>query len=159
MKNKLRQEPQLPVCMNGEINIRVWHKPSKTMYWFNPIWGNRHATGTGFISVLPMSQDYRKAVKSFTQMDDRMVLDPSDCELMLYSGLYDRYGQDIICGDIVDHYAIYGYIVFEDGMFSFNTSANLNFPAHKQPMCYHNVEDMEIIGNIYENPELIPPII
>lgn len=72
-----------------------------------------------------------------------------------YTGLKDKNGKEIYEGDIIEHYALYGYVVFENGMFSMSSNANTQFCNCKQPMAYHDVNEMEIIGNIYENPELL----
>jgi len=60
-------------------------------------------------------------------------------------------GQEIYEFDKIDHYATTGYIVFEEGMFTCNTSANNQFGSHKQPLCYLDRSYIEVIGNIYES--------
>lgn len=72
-----------------------------------------------------------------------------------YTGLKDKNGKEIYEGDIIDHFAVYGYVIFEDGMFTLNTSANNQFGNHKQPICYVDTTQCEVIGNTYENPELL----
>jgi hypothetical protein len=50
---------------------------------------------------------------------------------------------------------MYGYVIFENGAFSMNRNSNTQFCNCKQPMAYHDVGDMEVIGNIHQNPELL----
>jgi len=76
-------------------------------------------------------------------------------ELMQFTGLKDKNGKEIYEGDILkdvdqDNGRHYNSIVeFFEGMFraiSFTNSTN-SYPA--------GMENMEIVGNFYENPELL----
>jgi uncharacterized phage protein (TIGR01671 family) len=80
---------------------------------------------------------------------------PDAVDVMQFAGLKDRYGKDIYEGDIIDHYATFGVVLFEDGMFTLSSSANKNFPDHKQPLCYLGEDHMTVLGNVYENKELL----
>ena len=77
----------------------------------------------------------------------------NEIELMQYTGLKDEYGDEIYEGDIVTlHNSRYKVIfnmeqarfVLRDDKFEMEI-----------PFTNNNNERMEIIGNIYENPELI----
>lgn len=79
--------------------------------------------------------------------------DFDEIELMQYTGLKDEYGDEIYEGDIVTlHNSRYKVIfnmeqarfVLRDDKFEMEI-----------PFTNNNNERMEIIGNIYENPELI----
>lgn len=72
-------------------------------------------------------------------------------ELMQYTGLKDKNGKEIYEGDIIEYKSIYEWekqpikkaeVVFEDGMFC-------------PPGVIMDLSRSEIIGNIYENPELL----
>lgn len=69
--------------------------------------------------------------------------------LMQYTGLKDKNGTEIFEGDIVQIEGPYGYyyrkIEFEKGSFHFGYVAD--------GMC--DYKEMEVIGNIYENPHLL----
>lgn len=80
----------------------------------------------------------------------------NDIELMQYTGLKDEYGDEIYEGDIVTlHNSRYKVIfnmeqarfVLRDDKFEMEI-----------PFTNNNNERMEIIGNIYENPELMEEV-
>lgn len=74
-----------------------------------------------------------------------------DIEIMQFTGLKDKNGQEIYEGDVVKSVYGNGYIVFEYIGFAIKSigSESIDFEF---PSFYLN---SEIIGNIYENPELL----
>lgn len=84
--------------------------------------------------------------------------------LMQYTGLLGKNGNRIFEGDIVER--VYGYtesnnprmvksqIVFEDGRYKFYRESDM---GKHYTDCYsgHKVFPWQVIGNIYENPELL----
>ena len=77
-----------------------------------------------------------------------------DYLLMQYTGLKDKNGKEIYEGDIVKLTAIGGYL--QDGSFEVENiiSFHENF-SHDDRYYQMDKEKIEIIGNIYENPELL----
>ena len=84
-----------------------------------------------------------------------------NCEVMQYTGLKDKNGKEIFEGDIVkvyDDYNVYGIMAGEiyEIYFAFG---GFRLKPKRNPKAKGNwVEDgidFEVIGNIYENPELL----
>lgn len=70
--------------------------------------------------------------------------------LMQSTGLKDKNGVEIFEGDIGwdDHLEVHGQVIFENGAFKYeweNISEDL----------FEATDDIEIVGNIHENPELL----
>ncbi|GEK06134.1 YopX family protein [Schleiferilactobacillus harbinensis] len=84
--------------------------------------------------------------------------DISDVDLMQYTGLHDKNGREIYEGDVVHAYdqepdryepdyrgsEATGIVEFHGSMFMLDADIVLDYP----PI-------LEVIGNIYENPELV----
>jgi uncharacterized phage protein (TIGR01671 family) len=90
--------------------------------------------------------------------------DWDECNLMQFSALYDKNGKEIYEKDIVKIWMEGNEFLNSDG-FSFTAQINYHGGAfwfdgisHMITDCnwhHYNASDREIIGNIYENPELI----
>jgi len=87
---------------------------------------------------------------SVVYMDDVYV---NNCDLMQFTGLIDKNGKEIYEGDIINalhpsnKMALYGQVSFKNGCFKFDY---INDPWNLFVM-----KEIEVIGNIYENPELL----
>jgi uncharacterized phage protein (TIGR01671 family) len=79
------------------------------------------------------------------------------CELMQYTGLKDKNGKEIYEGDVLDKEGYWSfYIGFKDACFVMipcNSVQRANWTWH--PAGQNMIEGWEVIGNIYENPELL----
>ena len=76
-------------------------------------------------------------------------------ELMEWTGLYDKNGEDIYEGDILfeSFGEKYYKVVFENG--SFRAEFEGDFEEHSVDLIDVVAQGCEVVGNIYENPELI----
>ena len=112
-----------------EIKVRAW-TGSAYLYDVVPIFASNH-----IIESHPLAGFKLREVECFE----------------LYTGLKDKNGVDIYEGDVVkDQWKNIHEIVFEDGSF---------YAKNKDPEesinPYHEEAIIKVIGNIYENPELI----
>ena len=131
--------------MDREIKFRAWHKDLKKMFKIGQItleegtW-NFEPNDRGFIG---MSIPYQP---SFV--------------LMQYTGLHDKNGKEIYEGDIAYCQTKYGkakaIIKFIDGKFVAYWNSALTHPENGHHIaCYEINKRFEVIGNIYDNPELL----
>ena len=126
-----------------EIKFRAWDKENTIMLFF---------------SFNDNTSDYPvEFPENNLSEDDKYVL-------MQYTGFQDKNGKEIYEGDIVTHirqilalaggyedYIESGVIVFTDGEGAFMLQVG-KYAVYFSPM---DGESLEVIGNIYENPELL----
>ncbi|PGU60311.1 YopX family protein [Bacillus cereus] len=120
-----------------EIKFRVWSKHTKKML------------DDGF---------YISQNSDLFQNDSLDYKSRDLYEVMQYTGLKDKNGTEIYEGDIVD--TVYdgklftGVVVYDESELDFKaTNGKENYGSNFQYlMC---CEEVEVIGNIYENPELL----
>jgi len=119
-----------------EIKFRAWHKEEKIMG-----------------EVLGIDILHKEIFFLNEDADCYGHTDFKDIELMQYTGLKDKNGKEIYEGDIVIHYSKMHKIIFnaEETRFVLRDD---EFEL-EIPFTNNNNKRMEIVGNIYENPELL----
>ena len=91
---------------------------------------------------------------------------PKDCELMQFTGLLDKNGKEIYEGDILRAYRMQRKrrlpfekieLIFEVVFDKKKAAFKIYYPEMGWSSLFGLDEPYEIIGNIYENPELLTP--
>lgn len=140
--------------MTREIKFRAWSKRH------NQMWGVASLSWIIDSSYEEPELDIAPNVQAVGATDGRAVskvgMNPAkDIILMQYTGLCDKNGTDIYEGDIVknpDGVAPVAWL--SDGYVLSGLDAGDSM-WETQPLMYHPISDIEVIGNIYENPELL----
>ena len=120
-----------------EIKFRAWDKENKRwIKCFYPLTGGIETE----MSIIGVQGD-----------EDEDLMYPDDVDLIWYTGLKDKNGKEIYEGDIIkpyfDKWVKATKVEYIDGGF---------FPfVIKDWECTENASECEVIGNVFENPELL----
>jgi uncharacterized phage protein (TIGR01671 family) len=137
-----------------EIRFRSWDKIRKEMLYSD--------TQKDFDKML-IHWDFINGW-SATRAKDRFVLSNANAVLMQYTGLKDKNGKEIYEGDIVKafydkKYPFHYKIVFNQKIACYWAEPiQLNHAVTTTKPLYDIIEifeNCEVIGNLYENPELL----
>jgi len=121
---------------NREIKFRAWHLPTKKMFEVYSLCPN---------AVFENSMDG-------VHTSATLPAEREDCVLQQFTSLKDKNGVDIYEGDIVKtNYGKMGVVKFHKERASFIINDNEHFNCQ----LFQEMPYLEIIGNIYENPELL----
>lgn len=134
-----------------EHKYRAWHREEKEMYWFDIAWDN-YELGNGWIGMVPITE------KELTCCpDNRTCVASESVELMEYTGKGDKNGKAIYDGDILCYfnlkYSSGGLYLVEWSSDECSFICERKNPYNYLLPCVWC--ECEIIGNIYENPELL----
>lgn len=141
----------------GKINFRAWYPEKRKMYE---------------IAKVDMWGDPDQAICDLAAVDEELFdIYLNDVEIMQYIGIKDKYGREICEGDIIQTYFSFkpgdaGYGVSQKPFVVKREQGRASFRAYKpNAKALHLLDiidffDMqsklyEIIGNIFENPELL----
>lgn len=122
--------------MNREIKFRAWDAERKEMFYPSNL----------TTEIYKRNQSVNLVCRRFTG--------DSNSILMQYTGITDRKGKEIYEGDIINDSGKECVVKFNDGntlaFWLDSISEGLGYL-----MCSTESEWYEVIGNIYENPELL----
>jgi uncharacterized phage protein (TIGR01671 family) len=123
-----------------EIKFRAWDKTKNVM--LDRVLAGCNQDNMSYICNLVWIEDKK----------DWLHFDKGCGYIMQYTGLKDKNGKEIYEGDIARGRYNNWIISFESGCFQGKQS---NCVSHLVPICNMASEMIEVIGNIYENPELL----
>jgi uncharacterized phage protein (TIGR01671 family) len=133
-----------------EIKFRAWHHEEKKMIIVTKLDFMVNASGSK-----------NEECEGYWGGNNRMKFDINDVTLLQYTGLKDKNGKEIYEGDVIkievkkrnkgDFPNLKNYlVVFEDFSFSYKDSEGY----YATPLNIF-IKGVEVIGNTYENPELL----
>lgn len=137
--------------MNRIIKFRVWDKDFKKM----------HICGEDVHDEITFTYQDNKAYYYNLQNGEGSLSEDSTYVLMQYTGLKDKNGKEIYEGDVV---AINfkrackrgkAVIKYEDKYAQFIITNTSEIIHEDEPLGDYQMENFEVIGNIYDNPELL----
>ena len=130
--------------MNRDIKFRAWVKDRKAIF-----------------EVILINYVSKKVTYLFERVGHLLNIRHekfNDVELMQYSGLTDMMEKEIYEGDILfeSFGERYYKVVFENG--SFRAEFEGDFEEHSFDLIDVVAQGCEVVGNIYENPELMEEV-
>ena len=130
--------------MKREIKFKAWHKEEKILCDVT----NLNSEGAFLVGVKKGADQYTGKFVVYAPEDGRFCLN-EEIELLQYLGEKDKNGKEVYEGYVVEHEfeTDYGPLLHRDTV---TYCAGAFYPMCEKPM-----SEFEVIGNIYENPELI----
>ena len=130
--------------MSREIKFRAWDNQENK--WFKPTF----EAYSGSLEELLLSMSGRLTIRTLDGVADESTF-PDRFELVQFTGLLDKNGVDIYEGDLLS----FGRDVIE--ILWWDAGFHVQIVGHKLPMgkMFEIHQRGEVIGNIYENPDLL----
>lgn len=145
---------QRKIKFRGKVKWNGNHKFSGD--W---VYGYYRNNDNGNAFITETVDDFDNYIFDETEVDENTVGQ--------YTGLKDKNENEIYEGDIIDFsydmfvgnfntFVAKGIIIFEEGAFYVQCLENENLTKDESYLIYTiNIDTIEIIGNIYDNPELL----
>jgi len=142
-----------------EIKFRAWDKKFKVMIPSVVAYDNDNVIVVDtIINQTYNDDDLDERLNDVEGAGPEHYCITGDIEVMQFTGLLDTNGKEIYEGDIVKHFGDNDFvheIKFKHGAFGYDSLvAPEKFVTYSETRI-HEIETVEIIGNTYENPELI----
>ncbi len=147
--------------MNRKIKFRVWDKYKKQMY---PISSIDYDIFSQEIRIIAVGHKNGMCT-SYNKNHNSEKCDITALELMQYTGLHDKNGKELYEGDIVkitnknskviSMKPIIADIEWSEEYLTYTLITTSVKDAFESLKDYLDEYDIEVIGNIYDNPELL----
>lgn len=137
--------------MNREIKFRVWDKYEKQMY---PISSIDYDIFSQEIRIIAIGHKNGMCT-SYNKNHNSEKCDITALELMQYTGLHDKNGKEIYEGDIVGDNKIKWIVKWNKHRMGFSLYPTTEQLYDEMPINVENKLGFKILGNIYDNPELL----
>lgn len=138
--------------MNREIKFRAWDGKRMWHGWNldGSVNGSFHGGYFGDIEVTPETDDLGR-IEGFGDREGWDWVNADNVVLMQYTGLKDKAGVEICEGDVIrTGRGDWGVIVYKAPFYEVTVSAE-----HSSLYSREWLAECIVIGNIYENPELL----
>ena len=127
--------------MNREIKFRAWHKDLKKMFKI------------GQITLEKGTWNFEPNDRDFIGMS---IPSQPSFVLMQYTGLHDKNGKEIYEGDVTNKGIVkYGINEIDCCGCCYGKHVTIGFYFSEYNEDEETLQDLEVIGNIYDNPELL----
>jgi uncharacterized phage protein (TIGR01671 family) len=147
---------QIPRYMNREIKFRAWDRENNC--WYKPL----HEAYRGHLFELLVGFNGDLCAHTMNGMVHESMW-PNKFNLMQYTGFKDENHKDVYEGDILETYItapwdsevpilVRGVVTFDD---PYMGSVCFKSQSSDATDYLREIEEYRIIGNIYENPELL----
>jgi uncharacterized phage protein (TIGR01671 family) len=135
-----------------ELKFRAWDKEYNYMIEpddIHPRVMYECITGDGKVLEVNESNSYMGTETTYEDITDKRIL-------MQYVGIKDIHGKEVYEGDVLPYRNVVTYV---DGSDSANLGMEVGFYAQRDNFESWRLlevgEELEVLGNIYENPELL----
>lgn len=130
-----------------EIKFRVWDKDCKRM----------HVCGDNTHDTIYFFEDNCACYYNLQNGEGSSPDGTGTYKLMQYTGLKDKNGVEIYEGDICNcrEYECFGKVEWNNEEAGFYFCVVMEGGGFEEERLYDYVDELEVIGNIYENPDLI----
>lgn len=131
-----------------EIKVRAWYKPYKQMCQVESL----RFDGNGVYTAVLIEESFY----------DRRLVEADEIAIEQFTGLKDKNGTEIYQGDICSFTSKTGkhtgVVEWSDNLASFGlrmVKNNFRYTFSELDTMGVNLDTLEVIGNIHENPELL----